>query len=880
MVQAQFSYLYLMKYNILLLLGAITAPFIIHVQAQSSHWESVIIPGDQWQYTVPTSQLPNNWYTIGYNAAAWSTGPSGIGYGDGDDATDISQANSVYMRKIFQINDLSQLNRVILDIDYDDAYIAYVNGIEVGRNLLYGVNIPYNTLAEGLHEAMLYQGYAPDRVFIDKSLLQNGTNIIAVQVHNHTTDSSDMSALPVISLEVLGDNLIYNETPAWFQEPDPVPVEINFISSNLPIVLLDTAGNQEIPNEPKIAAQMKIIKRPDNARNLVSDASVPDYLDFDGPIQIEIRGSSSTLFSKKQFALTTYDSAGEKDNVKLLDLPKENDWILSGLAFDTTFVRDYMSYKLSNTIGQYASRAEYCELVLNGQYQGIYMLLEKIKADDNRIDIKKLKPDDTSLPQITGGYVTKADKIEGEEIFAWSMATPNGWGVNFAHESPKADDITSGQSSYIQNAFEALAATASQSNAQITSGYPSVIDVPSFVDFMILNEFASNPDAYQFSTYFHKDRRGKLRAGPIWDFNLTYGNDLFFMGFDRSVFNVWQFQVGNRGATFWTDLFNNPTYKCYMSKRWIALTAVNQPLHPDSIISLIDETVAYIDEAVARQQQAWNIDITFEARINSVKDFVIDRINWISNGLIDTSLCESVSTPPLVITKINYHPLDETIDDSDEYEFIGITNNSGIEQDLTGVYFGGTGLSYQFPEGFKIEAGSEVIIANNAVKFESRYGFSSFDEFSRNLSNKSQEISLLDAFGNLIDKVVYEDSDPWPDADGSGSFLGLTNINLDNRLAESWVASADFNALSTKEIFEKNTLLVYPNPVITYLNVSITNSEVIKSIVVRNLLGKRVMRLTLNTKRVQLDMAHLDNGIYFIHVQLNKGTVTKRVLKK
>lgn len=879
-MQVQFSYLYFMKNIILLFLGVLIAPFVIHVQAQSSHWESVVLPGDQWEYTVPTSQLPNNWYTISYNASTWATGPSGIGYGDGDDATDINQATSVYMRKEFQINDLSQFNRVVLDIDYDDAYIAYVNGVEVGRNLLSGDNIPYNSLAEGYHEAMLFQGYAPDRVFIDKNLLVNGTNIIAVQVHNHTADSSDMSALPVISLEVFGNTLIYNGTPTWFQEPDPVPFQTNFTSSNLPIVLLDTDGNQEIPNEPKIGAQMKIIQRPENARNLVADSNNPDYLNFDGPIQIEVRGSSSSLFSKKQFALTTYDTAGEKDNVTLLNLPKENDWILSGLAFDTTFVRDYVSYKLSNMIGQYASRGEYCELVLNGQYQGIYMLLEKIKADDNRIDIKKLKPNDTSLPQITGGYVTKADKIEGEEIFAWSMATPNGWGVNFAHESPKADDITSEQSSYIQNTFEALAATASESNTSITSGYPSVIDVPSFVDFMILNEFASNPDAYQFSTYFHKDRRGKLRAGPVWDFNLTYGNDLFFMGFDRSAFDVWQFQVGNRGATFWTDLFNDPTFKCYMSKRWVALTAVNQPLHPDSIIALIDETVAYIDEAVARQQQVWNINISHNTRINAVKDFVIDRVNWISNRLIDTSLCESVTTPPLVITKINYHPLDETIDDSDEYEFIGITNNSGVEQDLTGVYFGGTGLSYQFPAGFKIEAGSEVVIANNAVKFESRYGFSSFDEFSRNLSNKSQEISLLDAFGNLIDKVVYEDSAPWPDADGSGSFLRLANIMSDNVLAESWVASVDFNPLSNKEVFERNTLLVYPNPVSTYLNVSITNNEVIKSVEVRNLLGQKVMQLAPNTKRVQMDMAHLDNGIYFIHMQFKEGTVTKKVLKK
>ena len=134
-------------------------------------------------------------------------------------------------------------------------------------------------------------------------------------------------------------------------------------------------------------------------------------------------------------------------------MPKENDWILSGLAFDTTFVRDFVSYKLSNSIVQYASRAEYCELLLNGEYKGIYMLLEKLKADDSRIDIKKVDEDDNTLPNITGGYITKADKIEGEEIQAWEMPNYAGWKTKYAHEHPKPDEITTDQHDYIQGVF-------------------------------------------------------------------------------------------------------------------------------------------------------------------------------------------------------------------------------------------------------------------------------------------------------------------------------------------------------------------------------------------------------------------------------------------
>ena len=120
-----------------------------------------------------------------------------------------------------------------------------------------------------------------------------------------------------------------------------------------------------------------------------------DHIDFNGAIKIEIRGSSSSLLTKKQYALTTYDSMGQKDNVKILGMPKDNDWILNGIAYDSSLIRDYLSYQLSNQIGQYASRGKYCEVMLNGIYYGIYLFQEKLKIDNDRIDIKKIKPEET-----------------------------------------------------------------------------------------------------------------------------------------------------------------------------------------------------------------------------------------------------------------------------------------------------------------------------------------------------------------------------------------------------------------------------------------------------------------------------------------------------
>ena len=605
-----------------------------NVFAQSSQWNSVVIPGQAWKYTLPDG--PNtNWTKSNFDDSSWLTGNTGIGYGDEDDETIISNTISLYMRKTFEIEDVSLVSRAVLDIDYDDGFVAYINGVEVARDLFSGDHTSYSMPSDGLHEAQLYTGNIPERYFFDKTLLIDGSNIIAVQVHNQSLTSSDLSALPVITLELPQGTDKYFSPPNWFVEPSPQPVDINFTSSNLPIVILNTGG-ANIPDEPKIEATMKIIKRPENELNYVIDESNPDYLDFDGPIQIEVRGSSSQLFSKKQYSLTTYDSTGEKDNVKLLGLPKENDWILNALAYDTTFVRDYISYKLSNSLNQYASRAEYCELILNGEYKGIYMLLEKLKADDNRINIKKIKDDDNELPDLTGGYIVKADKIEGTEELGWSMPS-YGWGnVNFAYEVPKPEDKTSQQDDYIQNVFNQLAETSynpsnNSSNTSLFDGYPSIIDIPSFIDFMLLNELASNVDAYQFSTFFHKDRGGKLRAGPVWDFNLTFGNDLFEWGFDRSKYNIWQFLDGNRGARFWTDLFYDPDFSCYLTKRWLELTATDQVLNENKINDLIDETVVNIHDAVNRQEQVWNIDINFDGRIANLKTYISQRIQWITD---------------------------------------------------------------------------------------------------------------------------------------------------------------------------------------------------------------------------------------------------------
>lgn len=192
-----------------------------------------------------------------------------------------------------------------------------------------------------------------------------------------------------------------------------------FTESNLPIVIIEAA--ETILDEPRIYATMKIISRPDGSKNYITDQNTPEFLNYNGKISIEIRGSSSQSLSKKPYGLTTLLSDNANNNVSILGLPKENDWILNSFAFDRSYMRDHLSYELSRNIGNYASRGKYCELVLNGKYQGLYYFQEKIKIDGDRIDIQKMTPDDNDALTITGGYVIKCDKTTGGDPVAWEM---------------------------------------------------------------------------------------------------------------------------------------------------------------------------------------------------------------------------------------------------------------------------------------------------------------------------------------------------------------------------------------------------------------------------------------------------------------------------
>lgn len=843
--------------------------------SQVDHWESVVLPGDSWHYIVPEEQPDISWKSASFDATNWSIGNSGIGYGDGDDATIIATTLSVYMRLEFNVSTLNEIEGLLLDMDFDDGFVAYLNGTEIARMHVSGDVPAFDEPATALHEARLYKGVDPDRYTVDPNVLIAGTNVLAVEVHNESLTSSDLTAIPVLSVGISTTNNHYRSVPDWFDYP---AAAIAFESSNLPIVVIETENGQEIPDEPKIWASMTIIDNGVGQRNALSDLNNAESHDFSGTIAIEIRGSSSQILDKKQYALTTYDGQRNKDNVSLLGLPDENDWILNGLAFDPSLMRDYLSYQLSLQIGQYASRGIYCEMVLNGDYRGIYILQEKLKADDDRINIDRISNFDNAGDELTGGYITKADKTEGGDIAAWTMPSYNGASTAFIHEHPKPLDVTSSQSGYVEGLFWDLANATRENNLSLTEGYPSIIDIPSFVDFMLINELASNVDAYQFSTFFHKDRNAKLRAGPVWDFNLTYGNDLFFWGFDRSHTDVWQFDNGdNVGAMFWKDLYDSRVFQCYLSKRWHELISEGQPLHPDQIHAFIDEVVMLLEEAREREQSRWNTLGDYEAHISDMKAWISQRVSWLTRILGTPTACLGEEVPELVISKINYHPASRGGFPEDELEFIQLTNIGTEAADLSGVYFGGTDLVYQFAPGESLSSGGSVFLAGETLAFRTIYGFAPYDEFSKNLSNSGETIQLLNGWGNVIDEVTYSSTEPWPStANGEGGFLDLQDLSANNDDPDNWSIGQDIEAVLATGQTKVPHLQVFPNP--TQDMATITSEARIKSLKLRDLSGKTIRYHELNEDEFTLHLDPTYRGTYFLEIETIRGRYIRKLI--
>jgi hypothetical protein len=286
-----------------------------------------------------------------------------------------------------------------------------------------------------------------------------------------------------------------------------------------------------------------------------------------------------------------------------------------------------------------------------------------------------------------------------------------------------------------------------------------------------------------------------------------------------------------------------------------------------------------ISEAVGRENTRWGTIGNFNSRIDVIKNFLSARISWITNSLGPFTTCENVVTPPLVISKIMYQPpVNASFPSSSDQEFIEITNNSNNSIDMTGLYFSGTGFSYQFPIGYICPPQGVLYLANNLETFELRYNTSPFGEFARNLNNEGQQIVIADAFGNVIDEVHYSNQIPWPESSGNGKYLKLTDLNSDNNIGSNWTGTnEDLSKDVITGIEQAVELDVYPNPIQNRLELK--SGQEIKIVRLYNMRGELVENKFCNCYSTSMDFRKYPAGLYSIAIQTKTNLIIKKLIK-
>lgn len=636
--------------------------FFTVAHSQVHHWETIVKDNSSWYYQVPTAASSPEWITPSFTVNSWFQGTGGFGYGDGDDNTILpSSAVSVYTRIEFTIANLNQIVAMALHFDYDDGFVAYLNGTEVARNGLSGTNQPtFDQLATISHEAKLYQNQQPDQLIFNQNqlngLLVNGTNVFCVEVHNQLANSTDFTCRNFLSVGVNNPSITYGPIPSWFTPP------FMLTSSNLPIVVLDTY-NVDIPDEPKIDGAMGIIFNGDNQMNFLSDP----FNEFYGQIAIEKRGSSSNTFPMKSYGLETRGPDSVNYNVSLFDWPSDNDWILYAPYTDKSLIRNVLTYDLGRQMGQYAPRTKLCEVILNGSYIGVYVLMERIKINPGRVNVDPLNYTDTLNNQLTGGYIIKVDKTTSGGVIAWTSPftaqAPSTGPIYYQMHDPDISELHPLQLNYIHDYvdnWETALKGVNFANPQI--GFRAYSDELSFIDFFIMNELPKNVDGYRISTFLHKKRvseGGKIHAGPLWDFNLGWGNANYCQGGQTSGWEINFNSVcqGNGPSMnpFWLNrMLQDTVFANNLKCRWSYLrTSI---LSDEHLMNYIDSLGTILEEPAQRNYDRWPIlgvyvwpnnfiGNTYQEELTYMKNWILDRTAWMDANMFGTCASLSIDSP-------------------------------------------------------------------------------------------------------------------------------------------------------------------------------------------------------------------------------------------
>ena len=401
--------------------------------------------------------------------------------------------------------------------------------------------------------------------------------------------------------------------------------------THLPLVIIDLQGNT-IPNiyrftkdgqgvryteeglrnpNPWVNMTISII---DNDNNVNTLSDTPTFVNNG---QIKLRGMTSRKFEKKQYGIKLMDDGFEAE-LSVLGMEADEDWVLSNSIADLSGIRNYMAMNIGGHMFEYNSDVRYCEVVFKDgdtyTYQGLYLMQEKIKQSNGRVDIADFDEDAKSL-----SYIVCRDRYDETKttLSTWASDQQLCYGY-FTVTYPKEELLTDSVVSRIEAELSQIERCLYSDDYREFLKYEDYLDVDSFVDYFIINEFFCNYDAGNNSTYYYKNAEGKLAIGPLWDYDNCLDN--WYMS--SSNYNSAPF----KNQPWFDRLLQDEKFKDKIVKRYKELRETI--LSNEYIFSFIDETMNYLGNAKSRDYHRWIESYKMNHMLNIVENhegFIIDR---------------------------------------------------------------------------------------------------------------------------------------------------------------------------------------------------------------------------------------------------------------
>jgi hypothetical protein len=425
---------------------------------------------------------------------------------------------------------------------------------------------------------------------------------------------------------------------------------------DLPLLVLDAYGAGKPNRTDYIDVATMLMEPQGGTASLTQTPTVATRAGF------HLRGQSSSSFEKAPYRLELWNNEDDDADYPMAGMPADSDWVLKGPFPDKTLIRDAFAYTLAQDMGLKAPRFKFVELYLNldsapmatNDYQGVYLLVETIKINKDRLNLQKLKATDLTEPAISGGYLLQFNAAAAEEPILQCTPPAGVTGYQCWRDLELVDpkDVQPQQEAwitdYIQRFHDSLR-SANPSDPQ--TGYPAYIDVDSFVNRIIHNELAREGDSYIRSTHFYKDRGGKLTAGPVWDNDLSYGAYDGLRGVQGFQFSV-NF-AGFSTSDWFVRLMQDPAFREKVQARWQQLRS--GIMSDAQLQARITALTTPLTNAAARNFQRWpilssrqvgpfptQVTQTWPEQLDLLSQFMTQRAAWLDGS----GWTPTTTTPP------------------------------------------------------------------------------------------------------------------------------------------------------------------------------------------------------------------------------------------